>query len=265
HLQTGQLLGWALIKAKNWQRARAVLAGARAAFLVLFGQGLDEAEASDLISQAQALFAEAAFAAAQQGDLEAALDLLMEGKGRLMVAALNLQTLELPPDQRSRLETLRADIRDQTRTIETAHGTERGIALDKLAALRRQLLELIESAGSAEKSAGGALALARRLAPTGGAIAAPLITEAGGKLLIVAAPIEGHALSIIDLPELTSTRLTGFMKGPVNRSNDGWLGAYRLNDRLADLSQQISDSWWSDREKVAELERRYRQVEEQWH
>src|SRR5262249_27244099 len=61
------------------------------------------------------------------------------------------------------------------------------------------------------------------------------------------------------------TLLTEFMKGPADRSNDGWLGAYRLNDRLGDFSQQISDNWWFDREKVAELGRRYRQVEEQWH
>ena len=39
-------------------------------FLLLFGQGVDEAEARDLISEAGPLFAEAAFAAAQRGEAE---------------------------------------------------------------------------------------------------------------------------------------------------------------------------------------------------
>jgi CHAT domain-containing protein len=70
---------------------------------------------------------------------------------------------------------------------------------------------------------------------------------------------------VVDLPELTSTRLNEFMKGPADAPKlGGWLGAYRLNDQLGDLSQQIDENWWSDR-KVAELERQYRDVEKQWH
>ena len=107
HLRVSKALGWVQLEAKNWQKAREVLTSARAAFLVLFGQGLDEAEGGDLVSQAQGLFAEAAFAAAQQGDLESALNLLMEGRGRLM--AVSLKSLELPSDQRSRLEMLRVE------------------------------------------------------------------------------------------------------------------------------------------------------------
>src|SRR5262249_42728277 len=194
------------------------------------------------------------------------LDLLMEGKGRHIAAALKLQTLELSPDQRSRLETLRAAIREQTTAMAAAHGIELGRALDNLATTRRQLLELIESAGSAEKSAGGALALARKLVPAGGAIAAPIITDVGGKLLIVAASNDGQALSVIDLPALTRWRLTELMLMPAgDRKLDGWIGAYVLNDRLGDVLQQITDNWWSERTKVAELEEQYRQVEKQWH
>jgi hypothetical protein len=42
HLVTAQLLGLALMEKRDWHKARAALAGARAAFLVLFGQGLDD-------------------------------------------------------------------------------------------------------------------------------------------------------------------------------------------------------------------------------
>src|SRR5262249_42724119 len=50
-----------------------------------------------------------------------------------------------------------------------------------------------------------------------------------------------------------------------DRKLDGWIGAYVLNDRLGDILQQITDNWWSERTKVAELEEQYRQVEKQWH
>ena len=65
-------------------------ASAREAFLLLFGQGLDEVEARDLIAEAGPLFAEAAYVAAQIGDRERALGLLSEGKARLMAVALIL-------------------------------------------------------------------------------------------------------------------------------------------------------------------------------
>src|SRR5262249_46463830 len=128
----------------DWQKARAVLGSAREAFLILFGQGLDEAEARNLIEQAQDLFAEAAFCAAQLGDLEAALSLAGEGRAKMLAVALRLRALELPADQRQRLEDLRATIQVQERTVEAAHGLERSAAFDKLAKVRTDLLELVK-------------------------------------------------------------------------------------------------------------------------
>jgi CHAT domain-containing protein len=266
HLRTGRVLGSALLEKHNWQSARAVLAGARAAFLVLYGQGLDDAEARDLIYEAQTLFPEAAYAAAQDGDLTAAFNLLMEGKGRQMAVTFRLQTLALPPAQRARLEALRAGIVEQTKAMASAQGIERNVVLDKLAMLRQQLLELIESAGRAEKSSGVGLALDRSLVPRGGAIAAPIITGVGGKLLIVSARQGGPVLSAIDLPELTTMRLAKFLKGPAGSELGGWLGAYQLNYDLLDLAAEIDRNWlvmnW---DKAADLERQYRNVEKRWH
>ena len=60
---------WAAPSSKHgeWAKAGLAYASARDAFLLLFGQGLNDAEARDLIAEAGPLFAEAAFAAAQRG------------------------------------------------------------------------------------------------------------------------------------------------------------------------------------------------------
>jgi CHAT domain-containing protein len=234
HLQTGQLLGSLLIDKRDWHKARVVLTSARAAFLVLFGQGLDEAEARNLIDEAEALFPEAAYAAAQEGDLQDALNLLMEGKGRLMAVALSLQSIDLPPDQRIRLETLRANIRAQTRAMEASQGIERDAALEKLVSLRAALLKIMEGADSAEKSAGVALTLASKLVPNGGAIVAPIVTKVGGKILI----ISGRGLKALDMPELTTERLNGLLRGESKEGRKGgWFAAYDIN-YIADRAEQ---------------------------
>src|SRR6185295_7704866 len=131
-------------------------------FLLLFGQGLNEAEARDLIGEAGPLFAEAAFAAVQLGDGERALALATEGRARMMAVALKLQTLDLPADKRRRLEELRPEIR----------AAERAAAVETLGGLRQELLGLVNAAGRTAHAS--ALAEARALAGKSGAVVVPV-------------------------------------------------------------------------------------------
>ncbi len=100
HMNAGRLLGRMLLQNGNWHDAEPVYASARDAFLLLFGEGSEEAEARALIADAGPLFAEAAFAAIQRGDNEAALALADEGRARLLAVAMRLQALDLPTDRR---------------------------------------------------------------------------------------------------------------------------------------------------------------------
>src|SRR5262249_41150454 len=84
HLRTGRLLGRTLLDKQDWRAAGAAYASARDAFLLLFGQGLDQDEARDVIAEAGPLFAESAYAAAEMGDAPGALNLLSEGRARLL-------------------------------------------------------------------------------------------------------------------------------------------------------------------------------------
>ncbi len=229
HLQTARQLGQTLLEKHDWRAAASVYAGAREAFLLLFGQGLEEAEAHDLIAQAGPLFAEAAYAAAETGDLPGALDLLSQGKARLMAVALRQQSLDLPPEKLAQLTKLKAGIREWTPRAE-AQGEEGAQALQQLVSLRQELGALLKEAFAKEKArTAGAIVLARGVLPEGGAIVAPIITKVGGKLLLVIGRKDAPALSVLELPELTTVRLNEVMKGPADDPKvTGWLGAFNI-------------------------------------
>jgi CHAT domain-containing protein len=231
-LMTARLLGETQLSKRDWRAADQAFAGARDAFLILFGQGLDEAEARDLIEKAGPLFAEAALAAAQMGQAERALDLLNEGKARLMAVALRQQSLDLTSEQKARHETLRAEIREWTRRAKTAKGTEGSEALRRLTALRQELLSLVVSTTAKNAPNSEALALARSIAPRAGAIIAPIVTKFGAKMLIVTG--DGAPVSLLDLPDLTSGALEEMMQGGGGRAS--WLG----EDRQADASRWLT-------------------------
>jgi CHAT domain-containing protein/tetratricopeptide (TPR) repeat protein len=261
HLLVTRAVGRTLLEAGKWREAGLVYASARDAFLLLFGQGLDEAEARSLIEQAGPLFGEAAYAAAQDGDAEAALTLASEGRARLMAVALKLQGLALPPDKRRRLDGLRVEVRSADRAVAEAQGVARAAAVERLAALRQELLALVKEADASGDGAASALAQARALLAKGGAVVVPIVTGVGGKVVIVtrgarpSAPAQtggdtvarrrrgarttkpgpgatgsdpqGLTPLVLDLPELTTDRLNALLLG--DDKSGGWRGAYSIN------------------------------------
>jgi CHAT domain-containing protein/tetratricopeptide (TPR) repeat protein len=230
HLQTARLLAGASLLVGDWQKAGAAAATAREAFLVLFGQGLDEAGAESLIESAGPLFADAAFAAAQRGEPAVALALAAEGRAKLMATALKLQDLDLDPAHRTRLKELRASIREEIRAYASASGVARASTLDRLAALRQVLLELMQEANrSGGKAPENISAAAETLIPKGGAIVLPVVTAAGSKMLLLAQSESGKALTVLDLPELSAARIGQLMHGDGKvGGSGGWLGAFNI-------------------------------------
>jgi len=223
HLSIGRMLGAALSSARQWDKAGSVYASARETFLQLFGQGLNDAEARSLIDQAGSMFAEAAFAAVERGELEAALELANEGRARQLRVALRRQALELPAEKRPRYYALTAELRGWEEIAEDAKDTDFVAALEKVAALRQQLSEL--TAPHLPKEVG----LRGDVIPEGGAVVVPIVTGLGGKLLIMTAGGDGPSIVAIDLPQLDRDRLNRVMRG--DAKGGGWLGAYRAQQQ----------------------------------
>jgi CHAT domain-containing protein/tetratricopeptide (TPR) repeat protein len=229
HLRTARRLGRIQLQSGEWNKAGVTLAGARDAFLLLFGQGLEDVESRALVAEAGPMFADAAYAAVQRGEKETAIQLASEGRARLLAVAMKLQTLEFPAERRAQLEDLRAAIQATQQAVDATHGTERGKALDKLVSLRRDLLGFVENNGRGAETA-SALMKALAIVASGSSIAMPVVTEFGTKLLVVTkAAADGQQITVVDLPELTTLRLSQLLVGQDGGPAAGWIGAYFIN------------------------------------
>ena len=242
HMLAAQRLGRVLLQVGEWDLAGIAHASARDAFLLLFGEGLDEAEARALIAAAGPLFAEAAFGAVQRGEIEAAFELASEGRARLMAVSLKLQALSLPAAERARLEKLRATIRSERQTADAAQGMDRAVSIEKLSILRQELLDLVKQRSATSSETQPALSRARQLVDAKTVVALPVVSTFGGKVLLMTKSLAGVDLAVVDLPQLGTDQLAKLLIGPTDGPPAGWLGAYFIN--YLDGAEQ--DQRWSE-------------------
>ncbi len=187
HRLAAATLGSLYLKKREWRKADEAYSSAREAFLLLFGEGLNEAEARSVLTDD--MFSEAAYAAAQVGDSERAFALLDEGKARLLGVTLKLDRLDLDAADQERLQTLRPLIRQSEAAYQRMTGQEKAAAIAALTPLRDELLALVIKGTRA--SGDDVLTRAASVVPEGGALVAPLFVKDGGadgladKLLIV--------------------------------------------------------------------------------
>ena len=242
HLRTSRALGHQLLDEGSWKRAVPVYTSAREAFLLLFGQGLEAAESHVLVTEAGPLFAEAAFLAVQMGANETALQVASEGRARLLSVALKLQTLQLPPEKRQQLDELRTAIHTGEQAVETAQGAARGEALEKLVGWRKQLLDLIAGSGGDAGSLGSALEEAREIANANTVIAMPVVTHFGGKILLIGGG-RSKAVSVVDLPDLTTERISAVLVGAEEGKTAGWIASYFIHYFDPDETKRRWPEW----------------------
>lgn len=229
-LQASRELGAALLAMRDLKAAAAAYREARNVFQQLLGESLDTVTTESLVSSAGRIFAEASYVAAQSGDVDEAIELAMEGRARLMALALKLNTLKLDSRTQSRLTSLRSGIRVAERAIETSKGDARAAALDRLNRLRADLQRLIAGHDTASTSAKAAI---RRIVDQGHVILLPIMTDAGGMLLVVSRGAGGPRITRLDLPALPR-QLELFLNG--SGGSGGWLRAYGAH--YADVAEQ---------------------------
>jgi tetratricopeptide (TPR) repeat protein len=182
----------------DWEGARAAYAEAVGTFRLMFNEASDdEAEASALISTTGPTIDEAAYVSAAVGDLEDAFRLLNEGRARLLSLALREQTAALSPEERAKHKELVAEIQRWTRWAETAEGSERISAIERAASLRQEVRALTRMfTPDAESARRGFADLLGRVLERGQAVVAPIVTEAGAKLLVATASNGAPSISM---------------------------------------------------------------------
>jgi CHAT domain-containing protein len=271
-LEQVRLLGPAFVETKNLPAAASTYAEGRRAFLLLFGGGLDEAQARDLMTSAGPLFAEAAYVAAEQGQNATALGLLSEGKARLMAMALRQLALDLPPESRDRYQKVQADVRHWSEIAAAAKGVEGAQAIRNLETSRNELFGLIESGSANVMGSGSMLEFVGQLVPDRGAIVAPIVTHFGSKILIVTKAPSGPVISVLPVPEFSTSRLRELLRGSPDFADalGGWVGNYLKNYEMLYLAADIDDLNMQVRElrsateekKIAEREVKTKQLTE---
>lgn len=228
HLQIARRLGNTLMLAGDCKHAGPIYASARQAFLLLFGQGLNTSEVSVLVAEAGPMFADAAYCAAERGEIDQAVQLANEGRARLLSVSLKLQSLDLSSQQRQRLDELRVAIRADQSLVDASSGPDREAALNQLIAKRQELLALVESAKPREALPQSAVDLAREISDGDDVILMPVVTMKGTKMLFFAGGTS-KTWTAVDFPDVTLARITEVLVGKSKEATHGWIEAYFAN------------------------------------
>jgi tetratricopeptide (TPR) repeat protein len=232
HLRSAQLAGDVAAARGDWSTARQYYRSAIEASHLLFAAGLNRPEAETVVREGGELFAGAAYAAIKLNSPLEALDIIEDGRARLLKVAVGLDALALQPEQRARLDAVRANIRELEGRLEFQLGDERLQIIRQLEGLRVDMQRIIKDASTANKAASrtAALALAGELLRKYRAIVIPVVTENGATLLTIVRGSSAPTVVPIAIQGLDLGSLNRFLHGaePSGRLH-GWLGAYAIN------------------------------------
>lgn len=243
HLLAMHFLGNIMAALSEWKQALEYYEAAITDFRLLFGSGVDEANARYALENAGSLFADGAYAAAKLADAQHAIALLEDGKARLLRLSLRIDSMPLTAQQRTRRDELRARLRDAERSYRNVAGTARSESLVLQQTLRIQLAEVISSAISPPVTPSDALDAIAQSVADGRAVVAPLLTAEGGVILVAVSHNGSIRLSITEAPAMTRLRLGQFLVGErPNARLGGWFGAYMANY----ISRYDNRQQWKD-------------------
>ena len=239
HLNVARYLGETLISCRRWREALEAFRSAREAFTTLFGQGLDDDDVFDLLATASPAFVEASFAEIELGNPAGALEVLDDGKARLVAAALTQLNLPLSTGDRTRLDDLREAINALSRSLDDTANLDGVHRLDRLAAARAELRAIIEDGLRRSHPGGSLLSRLAATLPADAALVAPLAASLGGKVLIVSAAAGATTVDVLDVPGFTSKALTEILIGGARGDARSWRKAHQGGAGVARLREQI--------------------------
>lgn len=225
HLQVSRRLANVMMEIGDCKSAKPWHASARQAFRLLFNQSLDQTETANLAAEGGPMFADAAFCAAERGEIKDAARLANEGRARVLAVSLKLQPANASPERSERIAALRVAIRAEQAALDAATGVERAAAADRLHARRQDLLQIVEQAGASEPS--GCAGHADQAANVRRAIVMPVVTVRGSKILLCGG--DATSWTVIDYPGITLSLIAGFLADRSSDGRPGWIEAYFAN------------------------------------
>lgn len=238
HVGAAANLGRIRMKQADWKEARQVFANVIATTKSMLGDGLDDNSGNDFVARSGILFANAAYIEAQSGNGRGALDILEDGRARMLRAAFRLDALKLSEAERQRVVSLRGIIRGLENRLGQPNLPDRRAVLAEIAEHRRQIGQLVQLPPEKPLST-----LLPSLVPhRAAAIVAPVVTDLGGALIVIAG--DKATVTIHPLPDLTTTHLNELLLGPNDKIGPGgWMDGY-LEAFYSRLSATDQDVRW---------------------
>jgi CHAT domain-containing protein/tetratricopeptide (TPR) repeat protein len=272
HLRAAYLAGEVAADRGDWTKAARYFDRAIATSSLLFGGGLNRADAEAITREGPQLFAGAAFAAVKRNAPVEALELIERGRARVLRVALGLEAIKVAPAERRRLDEIRAQIRRLERELEAGGAADRVASVRRLERLRRSARQIISKASGAsdDVSNKSAIEIAAGLLKRYRAIVIPIVTDQGGALIIVRTGRDAKpTVEATEIATLDGAAVRAFLYGgqahrqgwfakfrafflPERGQSPGWLQAYGINHLALAEKLRRQGEW---RAAIAALEK----------
>lgn len=240
HLTTAVQLGSCHIWRRDWEAAAAAFASAGVAADRLLGDlETCESEVRDALRALGDLSTAGPFVEVINGRLLHSLELLEVGRARLLAKALKLTSLPLPDDKRVTLNDLLQKISIQERDLTAPNLIDRTTPLDEAVRLRREFSEILAKLDSSVISPTvDTRQLLTEVTSEGAAVVVPLLTDAGGRILIGYSAGGDVTLEVAATNDVITLE-QGIFRTHVREGWPGWLDAYKelVESRRPDLDR----------------------------
>lgn len=240
HLTTAVKLGSCHIWRRDWEAATAAFASAGvAAERLLRELETCESEVRDALRALGDLSTAGPFVEVINGRLLQSLELLEVGRARLLAKTLKLTSLPLPDDERAKLNDLLQKISRQERLLTGPNLIDRTTPLDEAVRLRREFSELLAGLDASVISPPVDMRqLLTEITAEGAAVVVPLLTDAGGRILIGYSAGGDVALEVAATDDVITLE-QGIFRMHVREGLPGWLDAYKelVESRRPDLER----------------------------
>lgn len=222
HLTSTVHLGRLHVSERQWTAAKDTFeSAAKAADFLLGDIEMSESEMKQVLGELSHLASHAPFVALMLDKPERAVELAEVGRARLLAKALALESLPLSPDLRNNLNALQAEIGICEQRLVSPQLFDRRTPLEKSIKLRHQVHSLVETLNLTDYFKESAANMLTEVMTDGTVVITPVITEAGGRILISACREGRYETHVVECPKANALR-TLLGVSDFQNSEDGW-------------------------------------------
>jgi CHAT domain-containing protein/tetratricopeptide (TPR) repeat protein len=225
HLESAVNLGRLHTYERDWVVAEEKFASAaRAADRLLGDVELSDSDMKGVLEALGQMAAFAPFVSLMLDQPARAVELAEIGRARLLAKVLTLESLPLAPTLRNDLHTLQRQVAVQERRLVSPRLFDRQTPLDESMRLRREIRTLVKGVNLSDHFEGFAASALDALLTDGSVVVLPVLTEAGGKIVICIGRNGKHETHVAECHAAGALRR--ILESPNLKTGGGWQRQY---------------------------------------